>query len=234
MTARGLAWLIPLLCAVAAFGAWRGDAHAREDGGAHRHRPPRGGCPASMVRVRDYCIDRYEAPNRRGAKPLVMQSAHDAEAWCGEHMKRLCTEDEWISACEGEQARTYPYGRDHVDGRCTDDEPWRHVEEATLAKWPAPAAHAHAKSLYQATPSGWKHKCVSEEGVYDLTGNVEEWVVRTREHANAWPNILMGCYWSGCYGGSKPTCRSTNDVHGPEFRFYETGFRCCRDAARAR
>ncbi len=207
---------------------------AHGDAGARKPRRPRGGCPRSMIRIRDYCIDRYEAPNRRGAKPLVMQSANDAAAWCGEHDKRVCTEDEWIGACEGEEHRPYPYGQTHVDGLCTDDKPWRQVDENALAKWPAAEARAHAKSLYQATPSGWKHKCASEDGVRDLTGNVEEWVVRTREHANAFPYLLVGCYWAGCYGGGKPTCHSTNDAHGPEFRFYETGFRCCRDAARPR
>jgi hypothetical protein len=198
------------------------------DGG--RHRSPHGGCPSSMVRVQEFCVDRYEAPNRRGAKPLVMQSANDAVSWCAEHRKRLCTEDEWISACEGEEHREYPYGETHVDGRCNDDKPWRKVDEATLAKWPAPEARDLAKDLYQATPSGSKHKCVSGAGAHDMTGNTEEWVVRTREHDNDWPYLLVGCYWSGCYGGGKPTCHSTNDAHGPEFRFYETGFRCCRDA----
>jgi formylglycine-generating enzyme required for sulfatase activity len=186
-----------------------------------------------MVRVRGFCVDRYEAPNRRGARPLVMQSANDALAWCSAHHKRLCTEDEWIAACEGDEHRTYPYGGEHVDGRCNDDKPWRKVDEATLAKWPAAEAHAHARELYQATPNGAKRKCASETGVGDLTGNVEEWVVRTRQHANDWAYVLIGCYWSGCYGGGKPTCHSTNDAHGPEFRFYETGFRCCRDAAPA-
>jgi sulfatase modifying factor 1 len=187
-----------------------------------------------MARVGDYCIDRYEAPNRRGARPLVMQSAHDANEWCSAHKKRMCTEDEWISACEGEEHRPYPYGRERVDGRCNDDKPWRSVDEAMLAKWPAPEAKLQAKELYQATPSGAKRKCVSSEGVRDMTGNVEEWVVRTRDHANDWPTILIGCYWSGCYGGGKPTCHSTNNAHGPDFRFYETGFRCCRDAKDAK
>ncbi len=198
------------------------------DGGKHR---PRGGCPSTMVRAGNFCIDRYEAPNRRGGRPLVMQSANDANGWCQDHHKRLCTEDEWISACQGEQRRTYPYGNEHVDGRCNDDKEWQKVDEALLAKWPAPEAKAHAKELYQATPSGSKRKCVSEAGARDMTGNVEEWVLRTREHANAFPYILIGCYWAGCYGGNKPTCHSTNNAHGPEFRFYETGFRCCRDAA---
>lgn len=182
-----------------------------------------------MVRVHDSCVDRFEAPNRRGQKPLVMQSAKDAEAWCAARSKRLCTEDEWISACEGEGHRRYPYGSTRIEGRCNDSESWRTVDEGLLAKWPAPEAKAHVEALYQATPSGAKPSCVSDAGVYDLVGNVEEWVVRTREHANSPPYILIGCYWSGCYGGGKPTCHSTNNAHGPEFRFYETGFRCCRD-----
>ncbi len=194
-------------------------------------RLPRGGCPSTMVRAGRFCIDRYEAPNRRGAKPLVMQSANDANEWCSDHHKRMCTEDEWISACQGEERRTYPYGNEHVDGRCNDDKPWQKVDEAVLAKWPSPEAKAHAKDIYQATPSGSKHKCASESGARDMTGNVEEWVVRTRDHANDFPYILIGCYWSGCYGGNKPTCHSTNNAHGPSFRFYETGFRCCKDAA---
>jgi formylglycine-generating enzyme len=202
---------------------------AQGDAGRRR---PRGGCSHSMVRAGEYCIDRFEAPNRRGAHPLVMQSANDANAWCSEHKKRLCTEDEWIAACEGEERRSYPYGSEHVDGRCTDDKPWRAVDEPLLAKWPAPEARAHARELYQASPSGSKRKCVSSAGARDMTGNVEEWVVRTRDHANDWPYILIGCYWSGCYGGGKPTCHSTNNAHGPEFRFYETGFRCCKDAKR--
>jgi formylglycine-generating enzyme required for sulfatase activity len=197
-----------------------------------KHKRAHGGCPSRMARVRDVCVDRYEAPNRRGARPLVMQSANDAVAWCTAHGKRLCTEDEWITTCEGDDHRAYPYGNEHVESRCNDDKAWRTVDEATLAKWPAPEAHAHARELYQATPSGSKHKCASDTGVGDLTGNVEEWVVRTRQHANDWPYLLIGCYWSGCFGGGKPTCHSTNDAHGPEFRFYETGFRCCRDAAK--
>jgi formylglycine-generating enzyme required for sulfatase activity len=210
------------------------DRSTMASGDAGKKKRRRGGCRSSMVRVRDVCIDRYEAPNRRGAKPLVMQTANDAASWCEARHKRLCTEDEWIAACEGEEHRSYPYGSEHVDGRCNDDKPWRQVDEGTLAKWPDAEAQEHAKSLYQAARSGSKRKCVSQAGVRDLTGNVEEWVVRTREHANDWPYLLIGCYWSGCYGGGKPTCHSTNNAHGPEFRFYETGFRCCRDAGSAR
>jgi len=204
-----------------------------DDARARTRRRARG-CPRNMVRVGAFCIDRYEAPNRKGAKPLAMQSANDAQAWCSAHHKRLCTEDEWQAACEGDDKRAYPYGAEHVDERCNDDKPWKTVDEGVLARWPAPEAQAHAKELYQAAPSGSRRKCVTEGGVYDMTGNLEEWVVRTREHPNDWPYLLAGCYWSGCYGGGKPTCRSTNSAHGPEFRFYETGFRCCADAPAAK
>jgi formylglycine-generating enzyme required for sulfatase activity len=116
-------------------------------GDAGKHKRPRGGCPHSMVRARDYCIDRYEAPNRRGAKPLVMQSANDAVTWCAAHHKRLCTEDEWVAACEGDDRKPYPYGPTHVEGRCTDDQPWRQVDESSLAKWPSREAKEHARTL---------------------------------------------------------------------------------------
>ena len=56
-------------------------------------------------------------------------------------------------------------------------------------------------------------------------------MTKSRSHANGYAHILIGCYWSGCYGGGKPTRHSTNAAHGPEFRFYETGFRCCKDPA---
>jgi formylglycine-generating enzyme required for sulfatase activity len=212
----------PILVVVALFVLLSPQAEAKA-----RHK--RSGCPAGMVRVHGFCIDRYEAPNRKGARPLVMQSANEAAAYCTAHRKRLCTEDEWITACESDDHRTYPYGKERVDGRCNDEKEWREVDEATLAKWPAPEAKKHAKALYQAATSGRKAKCVSKDGVHDMVGNVEEWVVRTHEHTNDWPYILAGCYWAGCYGGGKPTCHSTNGAHGPEFRFYETGFRCCKD-----
>jgi hypothetical protein len=197
-----------------------------------RARMPRGGCPNGMVRVGEMtCMDKFEAPNRAGARPLVMQSADDAEAYCSSKHKRLCSEDEWISACQGDDHREYPYGDDHEDGKCNDDKEWRQVKESVLAKWPDDEAKQHTRELYQASPSGSKRGCKTRTGVSDLTGNVEEWVTTSRSHANGYAHILIGCYWSGCYGGGKPTCHSTNGAHGPEFRFYETGFRCCKDPA---
>jgi formylglycine-generating enzyme required for sulfatase activity len=184
-----------------------------------------------MAFVETFCLDQYEAPNQPGADPLVMQSALDGEAWCAGIGKRLCTEDEWVKACEGPQASTYPYGDTHVASQCNDDKQWKVVNESALNTWPSQTAQDEVNKLWQGAPSGAYAGCVSGYGVYDLTGNVEEWVVRTQPHVNSYPHVLKGCYWAGCYGGSKPTCASTNPAHASAFRYYETGFRCCKDLA---
>jgi len=189
-----------------------------------------GPCPPDMVVVDTFCMDRFEAPNIEGALPLVMQSAITAEAWCLERGKRLCTEDEWDLACAGPSGTVYPYGDEHQADACNDDKTWKAPNEAVLATWPSTEAQDEVDRLYQGEPSGSHPACVSSYGVFDLTGNVEEWVVRTKYHVNEYPHVMKGCYWSGCYGGAKPRCGSTNPAHGSSFLFYETGFRCCRDA----
>ena len=123
---------LAVVVTVAGFG---GETHAarQEPSAAEPDAKTRPGCPKDMARVGDTCVDRYEAPNHKGSKPLVMETAMEAEDWCALRHKRLCQEDEWISACEGAQRRTYPYGNEHEDGRCNDDKEWRTVNEATLA-----------------------------------------------------------------------------------------------------
>jgi hypothetical protein len=186
-------------------------------------------CPPDMALANGFCIDRWEAPNQPGEKPLVMQSALLAGTWCAAHGKRLCTEDEWTTACEGPSTSTYPYGDTHVAGRCNDDKTWKVVNEGVLATWPSPAAQTEVDKLWQGSPSGEHEECVSGHGVFDMTGNIEEWVVRTKPSATSYPHVLKGCYWAGCFGGSKPTCQSRNTAHADGFMFYETGFRCCGD-----
>lgn len=193
------------------------------------------GCPSDMISIGEgdaakaFCMDRYEAPNVAGAKPLAFQIAPDGQKWCEGRGKRLCTEAEWVRACNGVDSRPYPYGTTYVRGKCDDDATWIAPSWTTLGTYPSDASIAEAQRLYQADPSGSRTGCVSEEGAFDLTGNVAEWVVRSFPNANNYDHVMKGCYWSGCYGGSPPSCAFVNPAHPGTFRSYEAGFRCCKD-----
>jgi formylglycine-generating enzyme required for sulfatase activity len=217
----------------------RGDA-AGEDGA--------GGCAAEMVPVAGACMDRYEAPNVAGALPLVMYTFVEAEAWCAARTKRLCFDDEWQTACEGPDLWAYPYGNTRVVGECNDDKVWRTYNQTLLNGWPPSAsspgvgsladlfaaaravgttaaqAADHVESLYQGEGGGANAACVGAAGAYDLVGNVEEWTRRRDGGEPQFHGKLKGRYWA-----ESRTCQNGVTTHGDAFRFYEIGFRCCRD-----
>jgi formylglycine-generating enzyme required for sulfatase activity len=180
--------------------------------------------PTSGIRV---CMDQFEAPNQRGAKPLVLQSYRGAKRWCEKRGKRLCSETEWELACEGPHHFPLAYGWT-VDKRlCNSAKQWLAVNFDAFGKT-REEAQAETDRLWQGTPSGRYRTCVSAFGVYDMMGNVEEWV-GTRE-GRSWPGALMGGFWAKPWTG----CRGTNDAHEPDFAFYETGFRCCKEPSGGR
>ena len=168
------------------------------------------------------CMDQYEAPNRKGARPLVMQSFRSAERWCKQHDRRLCTEQEWELACEGPEHLPLVYGWAVDLSVCNSARAWRPFNVERLKAGGA-EAQAEVERLWQGAPSGVYPRCMSSDGIFDLTGNIEEWVI-TRK-GRAWPGALMGGFWAKPWTG----CRGTNDAHEPTFTFYETGFRCCKD-----
>lgn len=206
------------------------------------------GCPPDMVAIDGYCIDRFEAPNRHGEVPLVMYDFNEAEAWCEHRGKRLCFDDEWQQACEGAAHAAYPYGDVRQPGVCNDDKVWRVYSQTLLSGWPLDAARPeidslaalfaeatatsaaganaaqHVDSLYQGEAAGDNPGCTSEYQVFDLTGNVEEWTRRRDGGEPQFHGNLKGRYWA-----EARTCQSGVKTHGDGFRFYEIGFRCCRD-----
>ena len=203
-------------------------------------------CPEDMALVEKTCVDRYEAPNRPGSLPVVMYTFYQAEAWCSDRGKRLCYDDEWIRACQGPEGWSYPYGPTHKDGVCNDGKTWLQYDRALQRHWPTEASRptiegldellaeasstdeasaSHIEWLYQADPSGYRQGCGSYEGVFDLVGNVEEWVRRRDGGRPEFTNRLMGRFWA-----EKFNCGMSVSNHGNGFRFYEIGFRCCKDA----
>ncbi len=169
-----------------------------------------------------FCMDRYEWPNREGMHPDVMVTFEEADSLCRGRGRRLCTEREWTFACEGEAMLPYPYGYVRDEHACTIDHFARAPTRSLLHD--EDLAAEEAARVYEASASGSMPMCRSPYGAMDLTGNVDEWVV----NESGWPyaSSLMGGFW----GHVRTRCRAVTRGHGPNFRYFQIGFRCCADA----
>jgi sulfatase modifying factor 1 len=170
-----------------------------------------------------FCMDRYEYPNLKGAYPVILVTWHEAEALCQVRSERLCTEDEWTFACEGEQATPYPYGYERDENACVIDRAWRQYDDRAFANRGSDVAKNELDYLWDGEASGARPKCRSSFGVYDMTGNVDEWT-RSTEH-EGYMSIFKGGYW----GPVRARCRASTRAHNEDFMFYQQGFRCCGD-----
>lgn len=176
-----------------------------------------------------FCIDRYEWPNQKGELPALLMSWVDAKKMCEEKGKRLCREAEFNFACEGEEMLPYTYGYVRDPEACNIDKAYR-KRKKKLAKYERcmkrPDCKAELARLDQRVPTGSMPRCVSPFGVYDLNGNINEWVERPKQER---PNRsgLKGGWW----GPVRGRCRPTVGFHKEDDYGYEEGFRCCQDAA---
>jgi peroxiredoxin len=171
-----------------------------------------------------FCIDRFEYPNRKGENPVIMVSWYEAKASCESAGKRLCSENEWTFACEGEEAMPYPYGYTRDANACVIDRPWKKYDDVALSARTTDAAKNELDRLWQGAPSGSHPRCKSPFGVYDMTGNVDEWTRSSIPGER--PSVLKGGYW----GPVRTRCRPATKAHGETHTFYQQGFRCCADA----
>jgi sulfatase modifying factor 1 len=176
------------------------------------------------TRPLDFCMDRFEYPNVLGQNPVVVVTFHEAEALCKKSQKRLCNENEGTFACEGEEARPYPYGYTRDATACVVDRSWRPFAEGALQPRDGAGARAELDRLWQAEPSGARGACKSPFGVYDMTGNVDEWTRSAR--STGFSSILKGGYW----GPVRARCRPATRAHNEDFIAYQQGFRCCGEA----
>ncbi len=183
---------------------------------------PQPGDDGGMVRivdpiVGDYEIDRYEHPNTLGELPTAYTGLADAKSACAAAGKRVCTAAEWRRACQGPPPGSrYGYGDAYQHGHCNSNAP--EPTGITSRNNPTPFL----------TAAGERPTCVSAEGVVDMLGNVEEWVLDD---------------WAGMggmvEGGAWYTWEQYADCTGrysrqPDFRLdpaqpvFSAGFRCCR------
>jgi formylglycine-generating enzyme required for sulfatase activity len=171
-----------------------------------------------------FCIDRYEYPNVKGQFPWVFVTWTEAAEICESGGKRLCSEMEWTFACEGEDALPYPYGFERSEAACVIDRPWKEPDERRFDDRTSDSALHELDRVWQGEACGSRPACRSAFGVYDMTGNVDEWTYSTASQGVR--SILKGGYW----GEVRARCRPSTRVHGENFAYYQQGFRCCTDA----
>jgi len=170
-----------------------------------------------------FYIDTFEASVDAAGNALSLYgvlpanaSWYEAQAACEKAGKRLCTSEEWGSTCQGADAIDddnsgsyiddyvegwqFPYADWHERGWCHDQSDGRTGEPVT---------------------TGSKIRCRTESGVYDLGGNVAEWIEVDESKA-----VTAG----GDYGSKdKAGCFRPNRTWGPGHKNKRMGFRCCAD-----
>lgn len=139
-------------------------------------------------------------PARLRDHPVVLVSAHDAEAYCRwrQPSGHLPTEAEWEKASRGVGGRLFPWGDD-----------WD-VSRLNIA-----ASGVDGTTAVNRYPSG-----ASPYGMLDAAGNVFQWTASSIDDGR---RVLKGCGWDDELGLCRPAFR-----HGrpPASRHILIGFRC--------
>jgi formylglycine-generating enzyme required for sulfatase activity len=179
-----------------------------------------------------FCMDRFEYPNREGELPRILTDYRQASALCEAQGKRPCTAPEFNFACEGPDMLPYVYGYVRNAEVCNIDKPYRRPDTSSPLFYfdkceATPDCKAEITRLDQRWRIAEHLSCVSWAGVYDLNGNVNEWVRRPDKFTYPDRGALKGGWW----GPVRDRCRMTMTGHNEDYWGYEVGFRCCKDAA---
>ena len=221
-----------------------------------REPPGMAGCPPGMApipRKKAVCIDRWEAhvvelledgtehtwspyfnPGslriRAKSSPAAIPQGYisqlQAAAACAAANKRLCSDDEWISACRGSKNTQFPYGKDEKRGTCNDQRDRHPAQEyleshdlSVFTKLEHPCISQVPDSLLR---TGGRRECATPEGVFDIVGNLHEWTAASEGG--------MGKFRGGYYVDTWLNGRGCDYVttrHAVSYWDYSTGFRCC-------
>ena len=179
-------------------------------------------------------IDGNEARIRAVSRPSVVPQAYisgeQAARACRASGKRLCRADEWESACRGSAKTTFPYGNDRRAGACNDDiravHPVSEIaqllsvsrEDMWRDMMNSPLINQLEGGLL---PTGERTFCTNDYGVYDMVGNLHEWV-----------DDPDGTFRGGYYMDTSRNgdgCTYDTEAHDFTYHDYSTGFRCCAD-----
>ncbi|MBI5534821.1 MAG: SUMF1/EgtB/PvdO family nonheme iron enzyme [Deltaproteobacteria bacterium] len=197
----------------------------------------------------------YEARSVPGVFPQAYISRVEAAAACKQAGKRLCSMGEWQRGCQGRRWWTWPYGPQARAGKCNNAKPhllssmygsngqaWKYDEHFN-----SPALDQEPGFLAK---TGEYDGCANEERIYDMVGNLHEWVrdsvddalveklaqedvERKPQPSRTGNGIFMGGFFSTT-SEHGPGCKFTTIAHEPTYHDYSIGFRCCRSIPKAK
>lgn len=158
---------------------------------------------ALSIAGHSFFIDRFEVSKidknqylvRRSLLPVQNVSFLEAEAICNNRGLRICTVNEWKSACLGPHGYKFGYFTEQKKEFCNVDS--ESVE-----------------------PGGYRINCTGGYSVYDMVGNLAEWVIDNQINQ---PVLAGGSYKDR----EKSNCFNMNynsKLHKDE----TTGVRCCK------
>jgi hypothetical protein len=182
-------------------------------------------------------VDGYDAGEFRavpaaGVLPQGYISQVQATAACEASGKRLCTFEEWTSACRGRPQHdyVYPYGDTYEAGRCNEGK----ESPIIILFGPNPSydnAELNDPRCDQLeggiAPGGSYAECESTYGAFDMHGNIHEWVVDSPAGSPDNGEFLGGYFVDATLNG--PGCTYVTTAHAKTYHDYSTGFRCCAD-----
>lgn len=159
------------------------------------------------------------------ATPNGYMSGEAAQRACENAGKRLCTDEEWVTACRGQHNTKFPYGHFYEEARCNV---FRATHPARVLHGDASVGHLDPRLNQVAEGSepllrltGATPACRSEwngDAVYDMVGNLDEWIDDTE-----------GTFLGGFYSRStREGCDARVEVHSYDYYDYSLGVRCCK------
>ncbi len=165
-----------------------------------------------------------------GLRPSRALTWHQAKRACEDTGKRLCTKTEWSQACGGSLYWNFPYGQAYSPGAC----------------------NTFSAGFGETRPGGSLPECVTEQGAYDMSGSLWEWIGDECDTGDGRRSIQGGSYWCELVdpdSGQWVLCDQDNPAHADEIAerhgcqypmdrgfcdwpttvSWGTGVRCCLD-----
>ena len=154
-------------------------------------------------------MDTFEYPNQPNQSPLTGVTWGEANEYCSNVGKRLCSAEEWELGCGGTEGWPFPYGKEYIPEMCS-------ILQST------------------STISGQSWACQSSMGVQDMVGSVWEWTSSAIEATvlKQQPNSTLYEIRGGSWYTDERKGTCTPNVGYPltdsESKHPDLGFRCCR------